>query len=332
MKKTLIIAQLFVCSTLFAQNLISNGSFEIADSCPIFIIGVHNWQLANADYTPPIYYSTCDTIPNFSVPENQDSYQYPEDGNAYVLLGFYANYQAGGFYEYIQTKMTQKLITKKKYTLFFYVNLIDDYMRNSNPKIIAINKIEALLSTWQAANWDTSGNYGGYHRINYKPQLVTNYFITDTMNWQKVSFTFVADSAYQYLTIGCFEPPNNIGQKIIIEGSNLKAAAYNIDNVSLYEIPDTLPPSPIPLPEIEATASPNPTYALVTFGVPGNAAGTLPPISVFNTLGQAENVVVVSNSIAQYITLNFGYYASGMYYVVINSEDKRYTYKVVVVH
>ena len=208
---------------------------------------------------------------------------------------------------------------------------MDDILNNSYPNIIAINKIEALLSTWKINNADTTGNYGGCHRLNYTPQFITNYFITDTMNWQKVSFTFIADSAYQYLTIGCFEPPNNIGQKIVIQGlgGNNVTAVYNIDNVSLYEIPDTLPP---PLPEILAVASPNPTYALVTFGVPGNAAGTLPPISVFNTLGQAENVVVTNNNTAQYITLNFGSYASGMYYVVINSEDKRYTYKVVVVH
>ena len=213
----------------------------------------------------------------------------------------------------------------------FYVNLTDDNSHNEFNNTIAINKIEALFSTWRVANWDTTGNYGGYHRINYKPQLVTNYFITDTMNWQKVSFTFIADSAYQYLTIGCFESPNNIGQQIIIQGlgGGSVDAAYNVDNVSLYEIPDTLPP---PVPQVLATATPNPTHALVTFGVPNKAASALPQIGIFNTLGQAENVVVTNNNTAQYITLNFGSYASGMYYVVITSEDKRYTYKVVVQH
>jgi Secretion system C-terminal sorting domain len=311
----------------FSQNLISNGSFEMADSCPTSIRGVQNWVVPNNEYFPPIYYSTCDTIPYFSVPENADSYQYPEDGHAYMGIVFFANYIVGGYYQYIQTKFTQPLTTTKKFTLSFYMNLVDNNQGIDYNKTIAINKTEALLSTWQIKNTDTA-NYGTA-RLNYKPQFVTNYFITDTMNWQKVSFTFVADSAYQYLTIGCFEPPDSIKWKVVIQGDGSIAAFYNIDNVSLYEIPDTLPP---PVPEVLATASPNPTYALVTLGVPGNAAGTVPPISIFNTLGQAENVVVTNNSTAQYITLNFGSYASGMYYVFINSEDKRYTYKVVVQH
>jgi gliding motility-associated-like protein len=82
-----------------------------------------------------------------------------------------------------------------------------------------------------------------------QPQIqwdTTQYF-TDTLNWVKISGQFIANGGEQYLTIGNFKDGTHL-KKTYISTNFIQGACatlpnyiyrtyYNIDNVSLYELP-----------------------------------------------------------------------------------------------
>ena len=170
-------------------NLVNNGSFEDTISCP-FGQGQVSFAYYWNEYGSADYYNSCAYSSMFSTPFNWGGYQTPKDGNAYTGLITYADYFIDGR-EYIYTKLKSPLAIGKKYNVRFYVccskaNFISASRHTNN--------IGCLFTTF----FPNSSQVVNYSHIN-APGI-----LSDTVNWVKIEGVFIADSVYEYLSIGNF--------------------------------------------------------------------------------------------------------------------------------
>lgn len=211
------------------QNLVPNYSFEDYSNCPdnqgdIYLVS--HWF--NGCYWNPDYFNSCntDTI-SFSTPKNGFTYQLPKSGVAYAGLSLYSYIK--NLREYIATKLKYPLTINNKYCSKFYVafgatshalDLIGVYF--SIDSIVCINNINLFNNTPQVCN--PNGN-----------------ILIDTLNWMKISGSFIATGGEKYLYIGDFYPdslntivPFNLNYPNTI-------SYYFIDDVSVCDCEDFKP-------------------------------------------------------------------------------------------
>jgi len=242
MKKIILFLIFFIFHFTFcySQNLIYNGDFEIYDTCPsgMSVPGDYEiehclgWHMAS-DGTSD-YYNTCATIgSNVNVPYSTTGYQWPLSGNGFMGLFCYVG--DDNYREYIETKLNFCLQENVEYYIEFYVCL-------ANHSYYGINRIGALFTNEELyqANWDY---------ISAIPQIANplNNIITDTLNWTKISGTFIAHGGECYMTIGNFYDWNETDT--IISNPNIgEATYYYVDGVILkkaksnIELPNAFTP------------------------------------------------------------------------------------------
>lgn len=178
-----------VCS---GQNLVPNPSFEDTVSCPTLYAQM-NTAVAWSDYRgSPDNFNSCNSG-SVNVPQNVFGFQYARTGDAYA--GFIP-YQVGivDARECLGAQLTQPLIIGQKYYASFYVS------RGNNDFLsigAACNKLGIKFST-------VPYSYATPVPIDNLAQVYTDSIIEDTLNWTKISGSFIADSAYQYVMIGNF--------------------------------------------------------------------------------------------------------------------------------
>lgn len=198
----------------FSQtNLVSNGNFEDYTSCPNNFSQIDKcigWHSAGGT---PDYYNTCGTM-SFSIPGNWAGTQ--PAANGYGYAGFISAYGFGGFpgREYLYTELNQPLVVGTRYYLSMKVvnaelwGWYDDespWMQRSIatlsycPGYIATNKMGMRFTKSQAIDQYSESSFMTNY-AHYFSQAIIN----DTTNWQIVSGSFVADSAYTRLVIGDF--------------------------------------------------------------------------------------------------------------------------------
>ena len=228
-----LFAILFCCEAKTQTNLVYNGDFELYDTCPPmqsgnattmnyikYCLGWDTPTQASSDY-----FNTCSTNTLSGIPKNYGGFQYPYNGNAYVGLYALIDFSPCQYREYIQTKLVQPLEKNKTYTITYYVSFWG-YQA-------AVNSISALFTTNKISRTDDCF-------IKANPQVqYTGGFITDSLNWTKVSGSFIASGGEEYLTMGFFEDTTNrIGVLPLIPDSlslGGYAVYYDIDGVSLTE-------------------------------------------------------------------------------------------------
>lgn len=233
MGKQIWIPLLFVLTTVlnchvsYAQNLVSNPSFEDTTSCPVFQNEIYKatpWFNPSTSSTPD-YYNTC----NKSVPHNFAGYQTPRTGNAYA--GFFA-WETGGqeYREYIETKLTQTLIANRTYCIEFYVALSNNLMGT-----MSVNTIGAHFSKSKVTSINNLS-------LPFVPQVESprSVFLTDSLSWMKIHGCFAAQGGEQYLTIGNFNNEANTDTFRIFsdQWGAAYGAYYYIDDVSVVEVPE----------------------------------------------------------------------------------------------
>ncbi len=110
------------------------------------------------------------------------------------------------------------------------------------------------------SNFPKNGGEMPYYKLPHIPQLRNdvNNIITDTSNWVKLEWEYIAEGNEQFITIGNFDDDQNT---ITINTFNYnfgveKSAYYLIDEVSIYRCNDTLPPPP-PIPPEQYVNLPN---------------------------------------------------------------------------
>ncbi len=175
----------------YAQNLVSNPSFEEYTECPPsngYVENCVGWYSATATAD---YCNACaPLLSGVSIPSNTYGYQQPYDGSAY--MGGAAYVQGYEYRECIRGTLIEPLVVGTKYYVSFKVSLAE------NQSNCGSNKIGALFANDQYTDASTLAL-----NLNYA-HIYTNSIITDTVNWTTVSGSFVADSAYSYIVIGNF--------------------------------------------------------------------------------------------------------------------------------
>lgn len=127
--------------------------------------------------------------------------------------------------EYIYQHLNQPLQAGKVYCLSFYVN-------RSERTEYAVKQIGAYFSS------SLSSTVGNMY-INANPQVVSNVFVVDTIQWIEIQGCFTANGGEQYITIGNFNSNTNtdtlnLGTNNPISGWPL-TSYYYIDDVTLID-------------------------------------------------------------------------------------------------
>lgn len=205
------------------QNLVPNPSFEDTVSCPWNKSQI-SYATGWTNYSGSVdYYNSCAGGAFVSVPENVYGYQSATDGNAYAGIVTYAyNDTIYSSREVIGGQLLTSLTIGQKY----FVSFKASFSPNNFETGIAANKMGVLFST---APYNPSNNRPP---VNNFAHVYTDSIITDTINWTMISGSFVADSAYDYLSIGnFFENPST--DTIVFNSDTLNGCCsyYYIDDV-----------------------------------------------------------------------------------------------------
>lgn len=198
MKKYLILAVCLIITIIInAQvNLVPNPSFEQYSQCPDEISEINrclDWRNAgdSSATSTPDYFNTCSSVNGIAPPNVAWGYQMPHSGNAFANICTIVNCCPNGR-EFIQVPLTQTLNIGQEYFVSFYTSL-----SSAVGHTVAANKLGALFTTYPFQN----PNYA--HVINYA-HVYTDSIISDTVNWIQIKGSFIADSAYTFVTIGNF--------------------------------------------------------------------------------------------------------------------------------
>jgi gliding motility-associated-like protein len=243
-------------------NLVPNPSFEdTIGACQIQMgvssLGakIKNWYTCYVGSTPDCYNMCVNSLayPTIcSVPYNCRTYQMPRTGEAFLGLWTYSVMDALDSSKIESENIAVKLATPLKPNVCYYGEF---YANLGNISNVAINQLGMLLTS----NIYTTTVGSFTNTINPQIQWDTTYWFTDTLNWVKISGTFIAQGGEEYLTIGNFRDGLHLNKKSILSNFvtggcsiiNTFKNYFLIDDVALYEIP---PPQ---LQENEVTICPD---------------------------------------------------------------------------
>lgn len=232
---------MFFCSTNMAfsqENLVRNGSFEEYWECPYTETMPDNPQIERCKYWyaptvgTPDFFHACANPSIVGVPINKYGYQLPYDGNGYIGVFAMAYDPQNANYdwrEYIQTKLEHPLSKGGEYYMEFYVNKCN----GDDDICLAIDRFGALFTDYKISSDDPY-----YLILDAIPQISNprHNIITDTLNWTKISGTFIAKGGEIYLTIGNFYSSDNTDMLLCPSMSPSKLAYYYIDGVLLKHV------------------------------------------------------------------------------------------------
>lgn len=181
---------------LQAQNLVPNPSFEDTLQCPTnnqannpnLCVG---WSMYGGT---PDYFNECATG-DYGVPSNKFGSQAAYNGKAYTGLITYANGDPSNYREFIGTRLSQPLSVGTKYYVSAFINRSDTTSCASNNFGFRFSMIPYSFSNPTPVN-------------NFS-HVRSNAIITDSVNWTRISGSFIADNAYSYLAIGNFYTNSN---------------------------------------------------------------------------------------------------------------------------
>jgi hypothetical protein len=211
--KKIVALVCFALSMRAQVNLVMNPSFESYTACPSTggdINKIVGWDTCRGSAD---YFNVCAGNSFAKIPINFFGHQYAAHGNGYC--GFYT-YDPSSFYrEIIIGKLTSTMNVGQRYFISFRINRADSsFIAEGSSNKIGIKFTKVKQS---------------HVPINNVYHFVENTVIIDTVNWTKISGSFVADSSYQYIMIGNFS--DNANTTVIYDGSNTTMCYYYIDEV-----------------------------------------------------------------------------------------------------
>lgn len=302
----------------YSQNLVPNPSFEETDSCSAnlgFYPGPTHWFTAGG--TTDHMLRCVPTGSVNAVPWNLLTYQEPQEGDAYIgLVTHYVPQDR----EYAMTQLMEPLVPGDTYDVSFYVNA--GFGGNEEyPRVWLATDNIGVLFTMEPRPWEEGDpliiplNYAHL----YHPEI-----ISDTIGWTHVSWTFVPDSAYQYIMIGNhFDNATTDTLHLASPGSTLFwfPHAYTlIDNVSVSRNTTDIADS-----EFEGIRIfPNP--AVDDLSIVNLPAGSV--VSIHDALGRR---IWQRNKVEGILTLDVGSWARAAYVLRVESNDRHGMFKFVLI-
>lgn len=180
-----------------SQNLVNNGGFEEYTELPTSTFQWYKcvgWNHVNNLFTG--YYGSPDYFHiegsgTSKLPSTTFALVYPNSGKGIMGLGINDNSKPN-YREYISSELKSPMIPGISYTISFYLtNGLNSWWSD-----VSCDNIGILFST-EPAYQDS------FRVINTNPNIKIEGTVWNT-KWKKYTFDFKADSAYQYLTFGCF--------------------------------------------------------------------------------------------------------------------------------
>lgn len=227
---SILIGLNLICSSVDAQNLVPNPSFETFSSCPTnygqLTLAIP-WIAPTNDNSD--LFNVCgSTIVGVPYHHGPYGFQYPSSGNGYA--GFWAyNGINNNYREYLQVQLFDTLVSGKCYFIEFHTNLENGGIN------YAVNNIGINFS-------DTSTlSTGTGYILNLTPNILkfNNPIIDDTLNWTKVTGIYFANGGEAFITIGNFF--NDANTDTLNTGNGwYQGAYYYIDDVSVIPIDSIL--------------------------------------------------------------------------------------------
>jgi gliding motility-associated-like protein len=224
-------------SGAMAQNMVPNPSFELLkSSAPCWTSGsredfqdrVQDWILPNmgtTDLLSTLVPVNCLTAMPVSTAAPVNYFprgsQMPRTGNNFAGIKPLNDSRR----EYLEVKLACKLVPGEEYYAEMYVSLSE----NTN---YAQNSLGMYFS-------DTLVYTNSFNMLDFTPQIVENNVIKDTVNWVKISGTFVATSPAEYLIIGSFATQANTILEFLGNKGEIDFPYYFIDDVKV--VPVSLP-------------------------------------------------------------------------------------------
>lgn len=299
------------CSFCMAQNLVPNGSFEVYSQCPdpatVDPMPDNMIELATGWNNPtgwtPDYFAACvSETSGYNVPNSGWGFQNARTGSAYAGLVSMAETDAR---EYIQTELTENLVTGKQYLVTFYVSLTERCT-------YASNNIGAYFS-----NTPVSVSHSWV--LPYTPQISNNPFtnpLTDMVGWTEVSGVFTALGGEQYMIIGNFndDASTDTTHKPVLPSPWWTGSYHYIDDVSVVCLDCTVGISETEI-DSKINVSPNPATDYLNI----NFDDIYPErITMFNSVGET---LLVENQLSENTQINVAEYKAGIYFLRIDTKD-----------
>ncbi|MBW7914428.1 MAG: hypothetical protein H3C54_12220, partial [Taibaiella sp.] len=212
---SVILSVLPFCSVHAQPNMVPNGSFETYSSCPTNLsqvtsaTGWAQWTNGSTDY-----FNTCGTG-NAAIPTNTFGYQWPAHGNAYMGIH---NSVISTYKEYLTRSITPLQIGAV-YEVSISVSL-SNTLGN-----IAHDDMGVFFFDNAPGGTNTTAWVSVTPQVDYSG----NGTFSDTMNWMRLTKTFIADSAYDNIAIGGFKNPTLVAKDTV--SNNGSASYYYIDSV-----------------------------------------------------------------------------------------------------
>ena len=249
--KYLVYILLFCFSTLKAQNLITNPSFEEIDSCygqPAEIgFDVFKWSGCKG-WSNPIKsssdWSCQNPIMGSQVPPNVISYQFPRTGKNMAGIVIYDPIYIS-YREFIENKLIEPLKENTVYKLLFHYSVA--FGKNSGT--CPANQFGLFGSEFELL--DTSSFF--LSNLQVLGSSNPKSFVDDSMNWSPCQIIFKANGGEKYLIIGNFQDSLNTSHVSDCDTSNwngfiLAGDYYFLDDFYLseywnYKIPNVFTPN-----------------------------------------------------------------------------------------
>ena len=300
----MFVLNLFQHTSINAQNLVPNWSFETIDSCNF---GVNCGSGITRGFAPPWdspngtssdLYNVCSPHPDCGVPSNHNGYQYAHTGNGYAgIVSFDLN---GNYREYIQAPLDSSLIAQHNYCVSFYVSL-------SSVVAVGSNNMGMYFSTNHTDTITT-------HLFYLTPQLNDTNIISDTTNWTEISWQYIATGGEKYIIIGNFYP-NSATDTVPSSSPFWGASYYSIDDVSIIDCTEVGVLEELAIKNNELKLYPNPAKDHLTVSLSiGEGAKT---VRLYNMLG--EQIFTSSFNGLQTI-IDVGDLTNGVYFVEVQNE------------
>jgi outer membrane protein OmpA-like peptidoglycan-associated protein len=199
--------------TMFAQNLVLNGSFETKSYCP----SNYNQQSLNTiagwwqptDGTPDYFHACSDKA---GVPNNVFGQQKAKDGEAYAGFVTFSVSNKRNYREYLQTKLSRPLTAGEMVCIEIYVSAADycNYVTDGLGILLSEKKVESNLQ-----------NELAYSATMSNPRLN---MLDESAEWQLISDIYIAKGGEEYLTIGNFKTDKEL--KVIRRTEDMSDKGY----------------------------------------------------------------------------------------------------------
>jgi gliding motility-associated-like protein len=219
----------FLRIQVFAQNLVSNPSFEevITDRCgwcdEQYTISSYlsDWESPNLGSPDMHSIMLPDTCWNYAVGSSysdtvtcQPGSQVPRTGN--VMAGLITYRDSADWREYLQNQLIEPMIIGKLYRVSFYVSLADNSGFSANNLGVYFSEEEQFISE--------SGP------LPKTPQIEFSSIISDKENWVHLDTTIIASESWSQLKIGNFKDNSSTS---VTQQPGCHWAYYYIDDVTV---------------------------------------------------------------------------------------------------